>query len=116
MITPAGAECRYYYADYYRGRDSQECRLIAQNRASEPWRPALCKSCPVPGILRANACPNLVLEGRVERRLLGLAHRVAASAVCSKHLVKVDAPHVGCGHCHEERPGAAVFEVEDTRF
>ena len=116
MITPAGVECRYYHADYYRGRDRQECRLIAQNHSSEPWRPALCKSCPVPGILRANACPNLVLEGRVERRLLGLAHRVAASAVCSKHLVKVDAPHVGCGHCHEERPGAAVFEVEDTRF
>jgi len=115
MITPAGTECRYYYADYHRGRDSQECRLIAQNPRPEPWRPDLCKSCPVPGILRANACPNLVLEGRVERRLLGLSRRVAVSAVCSKHLVEVTTPHAGCGHCHEERPGAVVFEREDGR-
>ena len=114
MITPAGAECRYYYADYYRGRNRQECRLIAQNRESDPWRPALCKSCPVPGILRANACPNLVLEGRVGRRLLGLSHRVMVAAVCSKHMVEVASPPVGCGHCHEERPGAAVFEREDA--
>jgi len=114
MITPAGAECRYYYADFYRGRDTQECRLIAQNRASEPWQPNLCKSCPVPGILRANACPNLVLEGQVRRGLLGLTRRVTVSAVCSKHLVKVASPHVGCGHCHEERPGAIVFERQNT--
>jgi len=115
MITPAGTECRYYYADYYRGRNSQECRLIGQNPRSERWTPELCKSCPVPAILRANACPNLVLEGRVERRLLGLSRRVAVSAVCSKHVVSVAVPQIGCGHCHEERPGAAVFEVEDTQ-
>jgi len=115
VITPAGTECHYFYADYYRGRDSQECRLIAQNPRSEPWTPNLCKSCPVPGILRANACPNLVLEGRVERRLLGLSRRVAVLAVCSKYTVEVAVPHVGCGHCHEERPGAAVFDLEDTR-
>ena len=28
MRTPAGTECPYYYADYYRGRSKQECRLI----------------------------------------------------------------------------------------
>ncbi len=109
MITPAGVECRYYYADYYRGREQQECRLIAQNRRSEPWRPELCSSCPVPGILRANACPNLVLEGRVERRFLGLVRRVAVGAVCSRYLVEVPEPPVGCGHCHEERPGVELF-------
>ena len=109
MITPAGTECRYFYEDYFRGRERQECRLIAQNPRSEPWRPTLCKTCPVPGILRDNACPNLVLEGRVGKGFLGLSRRVEASAVCSKYLVGVPEPHVGCGHCHEERPGAQIL-------
>jgi hypothetical protein len=112
MITPAGTECRYYYADYYRGRNRQECRLIAQNPESEPWTPNLCKTCPVPGLLRANACPNLVLAGRVDRRLLGMKRQVAVSAVCGKYLVDVPEPHVGCGHCHEERPGAGLLARE----
>ncbi len=110
MITPAGTECRYYYEDFSRGRHKQECRLIAQNPRSEPWRPELCRDCPVPGILRANACPNLVLEGRVEKRLLGLKRQVAVEAVCSKYVVEVDRPHVGCGHCHEERAGAQAMQ------
>jgi hypothetical protein len=110
MITPAGTECRYYYADYFRGRDRQECRLIDQNPESERWQPELCKSCPVPGILRANACSNLVLEARVKKGFLGLSRQVKVSAVCSKYLVEVDQPHVGCGHCHEERPGADLFK------
>lgn len=113
MITPAGVECRYYYADYYRGRERQECRLIAQHRGSEPWQPRLCASCPVPGILRTNACPNLVLEGRVERRFLGLARRVVVGAICSRYLVEVPEPQVGCGHCHEERPGAALLGLKE---
>lgn len=102
MITPAGKECRYFYADYYRGRESQECRLIAQNPRSEPWRPELCRTCPVPGILRDNACPNLVLEGTVKHGWLGLGRKVRVGAVCKKYVVEVDEPHIGCGHCHEE--------------
>jgi hypothetical protein len=113
VITPAGKECRYYYADYLRGRERQECRLLAQNRSGEPWRPELCFHCPVPDILRDNACPNLVLEARVEKSWLGLRRRVAVRAVCSKYLVSVEQPSVGCGHCHEERPGAAVFSRPD---
>ena len=112
MITPAGKECRYYYADYYRGREREECRLLDQNPDSEPWRPELCKSCPVPDILRANACPNLVLEGRIEKTFLGLRRQVKLSAVCAKYVVEVAQPHIGCGHCHEERPGAAIFDAD----
>jgi hypothetical protein len=63
----------------------------------------------VPGILRANACPHLVLEGRVEKRFLGLKRQVAVEAVCAKYLESGFDPHVGCGHCHEERPGAAIL-------
>jgi hypothetical protein len=110
VITPAGKECRYFYADYHRGREHRECRLLAQNPRSAPWRAELCKSCPVPGILRANACPNLVLEGTVESRFLGLGRRVRVGAICSKYLVEVEQPYVGCGHCHEERSGAALID------
>jgi hypothetical protein len=111
MLTPAGVECRYFYADYYRGREHQECRLIAQNPRSAPWRPGLCKTCPVPGILRANACPHMVLEGRVAKRFLGLVSGIAVSAVCSQYMVQVPEPHRGCGHCHDERPGAILFRT-----
>lgn len=112
MITPAGVECRYYYADYFRGRERQECRLIAQNPRSEPWRPELCSTCPVPGILRANASPHLVLEGTVKKRFLGLVRRVEVEAICSKHLTEVPEPHVGCGQCREERLGAAMLDLD----
>jgi hypothetical protein len=112
MITPAGEECRYYYEDYYRGRERQECRLIAQNPESEPWQPKLCSGCAVPGILRANACRHMVLEGKVDKGFLGLSRRVVVSAVCTKSMVDVPKPHIGCGRCHEDRPGAALFGLD----
>jgi hypothetical protein len=56
----------------------------------------------VPDILRQNACPHLALEARIERSFLGLRERVKVFAVCTKHLVEVQAPAVGCGRCHEE--------------
>lgn len=102
MRTPAGQECRFYYEDFYRGSSTQECRLIAANPRSERWEPGLCARCPVPGILRANACPNMVLEGRVARRWFGLVRRVEVYAVCTERAVEVHDPYVGCGHCHPD--------------
>jgi hypothetical protein len=100
--TPAGKECRFYYADYHRGSQKQECRLIARNPDGGRWHPSHCRTCLVPDILRQNACPHLALEAKVERSFLGLRERVAVFAVCTKHLVEVQAPAVGCGRCHEE--------------
>jgi hypothetical protein len=102
MRTPAGKECRFYYADYHRGNQKQECRLIARNPDGGRWRPSHCGACPVPDILRQNACAHLALEARVERSFLGLRERVKVFAVCTKHLVEVPSPAVGCGRCHEE--------------
>lgn len=102
MRTPAGKECRFYYADHYRGSEKQECRLIERNPEGGRWRPSHCNTCPVPDILRQNACPHLALEGKVKKSLLGLRERVRVYAVCTKHMVEVSAPEVGCGHCHEE--------------
>ena len=100
MKTPSGKECRFYYADYYRGRNTQACRLIQANPDSEAWQPALCQSCPVPDILLANACPNLVLRARAGKSLFGLLRRVEIQAACREYRVAVDKPKVGCGKCH----------------
>jgi len=108
MRTPAGTECQYYYEDFHRGRSAQECRLIDRRPGSAPWEPRLCAKCPVPAILHANGCPNLVLEARVERRWFGLDRRVEVSAICTETHGKVDNPYVGCGRCHPD--AAAVLE------
>ncbi len=104
MNTPYGQECRYYYEDFNRGRSRQECRLIQKNPDSEAWQPALCRTCPVPGILRANACPHMILEGKIVRRWLGLRRQVQVYAVCLRTAVEVTRPHVGCGECHSASP------------
>jgi hypothetical protein len=52
----------------------------------------------------------MVLEGRVTKGFLGLSRKVAVEAVCSKYVVEVPEPHIGCGHCHEERLGAELFK------
>jgi hypothetical protein len=103
--TPAGVECKHYYEDFHRGANRQECRLIARTPGALPWRPELCSACPVPGILVANACPNLILEARVVRRMLGLAQRVEVSGWCKEHFLDVPDPAVGCGHCHDVTGG-----------
>jgi len=102
MRTPAGTECPYYYADFYRGRSTQECRLIGRNPHSEKWEPTLCARCPAPAILRANGCPHMVLEAQAIRRWLGLVRRVEVYAVCTERQVEVEDPYVGCGHCHPQ--------------
>lgn len=100
MRTPAGVECKYFYGDYYRGKNHEECRLIGDAPPPGNWNPSLCSTCPVPGILRANACEFMVLRGEVKRRLGVLKKQVVVSAYCTKSEQKVTEPHVGCGQCH----------------
>jgi hypothetical protein len=110
MRTPGGKECKYYYADYYRGRETQVCRLLAANPNGGRWKPSHCASCPVPDILRQNACPNLVLEGKIQKTLLGLREQVVVYAVCTHRLVEVENPAIGCGECHLHRPGTQILK------
>jgi hypothetical protein len=105
MRTPAGQECRFYYENFHRGRSIQECRLIQSNARSPAWRPKDCFNCPVPEILRANSSPNLVLEGTVKPGFLGFNRRVEVTAFCSRHLIDVPQPQVGCAQCALEKPG-----------
>ena len=105
MRTPAGKECRFYYQNFHRGHSDQECRLIQNNVNSPEWREQDCFNCPVPEILQANNSPNLVLEGTVKKGVLGFGRKVEVRAFCSKHLVDVPKPHVGCPVCAAEKPG-----------
>lgn len=101
MKTPYGKDCKYYYADYVRGRETSECRLIGDNPESDTWAPPLCQTCPVPDILMANQCEHLRLYGRVGKALFGLSKKVEVEGFCTQYFTDVKDPRVGCGHCHE---------------
>jgi hypothetical protein len=104
MKTPAGTECKYFYGDYYRGRDHEECRLLGS-----AWKPSLCRTCPVPGINRANSCEFMNLRGEVTHPLMaGFQSRVKVTASCEKTSSSGFDPHIGCGVCHPMPP---LFEV-----
>jgi hypothetical protein len=102
MRTPAGSECPYYFEDFFRGRDRQECRLIDQNPNSKKWTPDLCAKCRVPTITLANACPNMILEATVRSGFLGIGRTVEVKASCIRSMETVKEPEIGCGLCHEE--------------
>jgi len=101
MRTPAGFECTFFFGDYYRGKNHEECRLIGNAAPPRNWTRDLCKNCPVPEIQRANSCPDMILTGVVERRFLGLRKVVTVKAFCQKNNSKVADPHIGCGNCHK---------------
>jgi hypothetical protein len=104
MRTPAGKQCSYFYGDYYRGRQFEECRLLTHTNPPLPWRPALCSTCPVPGIQMANACPHMVLEPRLKRPFPFVSQKVEVRTYCSSSCREGFDPHVGCGECHELPP------------
>lgn len=106
MRTPAGKECRYFYGDYYRGRAHEECRLLASAIPPLAWKASLCDTCPVPEILQANACPNMLLTPSLVRTFPFIRQQVQIRAYCQKTQRSVSEPQVGCGECH---PLPAVF-------
>lgn len=110
MRTPAGTECPYYYEDFHRGRNRQECRLIASTPGGGTYTPDLCARCRIPRIILANACPNMVLEARVVSGLLGLRRRVEIAASCTRSGGIVQEPEVGCGQCHLGFPAITTQE------
>ncbi|HBG74324.1 MAG: hypothetical protein A2X25_13470 [Chloroflexi bacterium GWB2_49_20] len=108
MRTPAGIECKYFYGDYYRGRNNEECRLLKE--ASQKWQPNFCKTCPIPSITRANSCEYMHLNARITKPALAFFKpRVQISAFCEKTHRNIVEPHIGCGECH---PRLAEFEEQ----
>lgn len=107
MRTPAGTECKFFYGNYFRGRSLEECRLL--KASGQRWSRDLCKTCPVPGVLQANACEYLQLRATVSRPVDVLfQRRVRIEAYCEKVQRAVSEPHIGCGECH---PLPAEFKV-----
>jgi hypothetical protein len=104
MRTPAGFDCKFFYGNYFRGKKQEECRLIGSAPGQNQWTPDLCKKCPVPDILRANACENLELTAHVRRALLGIIRTVEVTAYCTLSEQTVKEPHIGCGQCHPLPP------------
>ncbi len=108
MRTPAGFECKYFYGDYFRGRSVEECRLLQS--PGQTWTSDLCKTCPVPVIVRANACEFLQLRPKITRPFsAAFMRRVEISAYCDKSRKDIKEPQVGCGECHPIPP---IFEVK----
>jgi hypothetical protein len=112
MKTPAGKECKYYYADFHRGRNVQACRLIERSQDSPPWNPSLCSTCPVPEILRANASDTLVLDGKIVKKFFGFKQQVEVEGWCSKCFSQVPNPLQGCPNCSLNRP--SILDLEET--
>ena len=115
MITPAGNECKYFYGDYYRGRSREECRLLIDSGDRQGWKPTLCSSCPVPGILRANACNQMRLRGKIHRPFPYIQKHVMVTAYCTRSESIVSEPKIGCGQCHPLPPiFTGDFDGSDT--
>ena len=109
MKTPAGTECKYFYGDYFRGRKHEECRLLMAY--GQDWTADLCRTCPVPSILQANACEFMRLRAQVVRPVAALfQRRVQISASCEKTGRPVTEPQIGCGECHALPP---VFQIKE---
>jgi hypothetical protein len=104
MRTPTGKECRFFYGDYYRGRDHEECRLLGTQSPPLSWKRELCADCPVPEILLANACTNLMLIPQLARSFPFARQQVKVKTFCSKTDRAGFDPHVGCGECHALPP------------
>lgn len=113
MRTPAGKECRYFFGDYFRGRNNEECRLLSSTVPPLPWKPEFCASCSVPGILLANACQHLELVPRLARPFPFFKQKVQVYARCSKSGEAGFDPHVGCSKCHQ-LPSIFVVGQDDT--
>jgi hypothetical protein len=101
MKTPAGIECRYFFGDYHRGKNREECRLLISTSPPLPWHPKLCFNCPVPGILRANSCEHMQLKPALKRPFPFLSQQVQVQAYCRKTHQDVKEPQIGCGECHQ---------------
>ena len=100
MKTPTGRECKFFYGDYYRGRNFEECRALGNPDEARNWTSELCKTCPMPGILINNACPNMVLSADMSRVLFMRKRKI--SAYCVKAHGQVKDPNVGCELCHKD--------------
>lgn len=99
MRIPDGRECKFFYGDYYRGRNFEECRALSSPEERKVWTSELCSGCPLPDYLRNNSCQHLVYSVFIRKFLF--KKRIKVKAWCSKTHQSVSDPNIGCGHCHD---------------
>lgn len=98
MKTPYGKECAWYYADFHRSHEREECRLV---KSGSLWHRELCRNCEAPAIAAANNCENLDLIAEVQRSFFGKKTKgIIIKAFCRKSNDWVQNPYIGCGQCH----------------
>lgn len=93
--------CRYFYGDYFRGKNKEVCRLVEHNPDNErEWQRKLCNTCPVPELLLTSNSRDLILEAAVKQKFLRSRVEVTF-AVCGKHMLELnDAQY--CPKCAAE--------------
>lgn len=93
--------CRYFYGDYFRGQEKENCRLLEASPANRrSWQRKLCDSCSVPALLLETNCRDLMLEAEVTRSFIRERVQVTFS-VCARHLTELDDP-LHCPQCAAE--------------
>ena len=100
MPTKPNPNCRYFYDDYHRGKETTECRL-PKSRDSLRWERNVCDTCPVPAILRETNSAHLALEGAIRKRF-PFGQRMEIFAVCTKHMVQLKEGGY-CAQCAAEQ-------------
>ncbi|HSN95112.1 MAG TPA: hypothetical protein VLR89_08640 [Anaerolineaceae bacterium] len=101
MKTPFGRECKFFYGDYFRGRNVEECRALSADEKGK-WKVELCKDCPMPQIQTNNACPNLMLSADIVKPFLR-PEKISVQAWCTKVHDLVKDPNIGCPVCHQDQ-------------
>jgi hypothetical protein len=114
MKTPYGFECKFFYGNYFRGKNDEECRLLNLSSGHGGWTSKLCKDCPAPKIQRANGCDFLQYQGKIAGGFLGLSPHIEVSNYCIKTNVVVNNAYIGCKDCHHI-PTFKISE-EDTKI
>lgn len=109
MKTPFGKECSFFFGDYFRGRNKEECRLLIDNNLE--WEQDLCKTCQMPGIQQANGCENMVFTPTIFRPMLVFKKQIKLQAYCRKSESIVKVPEIGCGECN---PILELFMVNEN--
>jgi hypothetical protein len=93
--------CRYFYGDYFRGKEKEDCRLLAASPGnSRQWKRSHCANCPVPALIIASNCRDLLLEAKIERKFLSEKVEVTF-AVCARHMIELSDPNF-CSKCVDD--------------
>lgn len=99
----AGIDCPYYHSDFNRGQETSGCRMLeASPLGSSGWHEGLCRTCPVPGLMRDTTCHHLHVEGEIQRGFL--RKRVQVTFALCRHAVEELADPMRCPTCEASMP------------